>query len=222
VVPVPRSAAYDASATLPDDDGIGAILRGLSDSTRISESSRCSRGRRTWWWWERCPCVRTRRSRPGGRGRRRNVAEFVARLASGWCFRLSLFLRGCHAPATCGIASRGLRRSHSYRVDTPRVRRYCSLRSRAAAGTGRQKRLRIGGTTDGRKSEGGSTGTENASVARESGSLGATFDGSRNRVDNARVWGRRERIQRFLGPSIRFGPGPLRMRRAARSISRPR
>jgi hypothetical protein len=43
------------------------------------------------------------------------------------------------------------------------------------------------------------------------GRLGPPFDGSRNRVDNARVWGRRERIQRFLGPSISFPDQPSAM-----------
>jgi hypothetical protein len=38
------------------------------------------------------------------------------------------------------------------------------------------------------------------------------FDGSRDRVDNARVWGRRERLQRSLGPSI-SSPEALRARR---------
>ena len=42
---------------------------------------------------------------------------------------------------------------------------------------------------------------EDGPADRGPGRLGPLFDGSRNRVDNARVWGRRERLQRFLDPS---------------------
>src|SRR5436190_19165978 len=48
----------------------------------------------------------------------------------------------------------------------------------------------------------------NRSLTDRPGRLGPPFDGSRCRVDNARVWGRRERLQRRLGPSlVSLSPG---------------
>src|SRR6266516_8213838 len=45
---------------------------------------------------------------------------------------------------------------------------------------------------------------------RSQGLLGATlWAGPRSRVDNARVWGRRERLQRLLGPAHSRPPGKL-------------
>jgi hypothetical protein len=69
-------------------------------------------------------------------------------------------------------------------------------------GPGGGKRLRRGGATKGREPRSRFIDTGEATVPGSPGRLGPLFGGSRNRVDNARVWGRRERIQRFLGPSI--------------------
>src|SRR5262249_19557793 len=57
-------------------------------------------------------------------------------------------------------------------------------------------------------------------VSGSPGRLGPPFDGSRNRVDNARVWGRRERLQRVLGPSIFLSHGePSSFRTAGPPVS---
>jgi hypothetical protein len=117
--------------------------------------------------------------------------------------------------ATSNVARNALQPNRSHRVDRQQARRYISLRSRAAAGTGRRKAspsewIGRGGASPRERS----TEVEEATVPGSPGRLGPPFDGSRNRVDNARVWGRRERIQRFLGPSIRVRP-PTRRRGSA-------
>ncbi|MEX2203123.1 MAG: FTR1 family protein [Actinomycetota bacterium] len=152
--PILEGTAFDLSATLPDDDGVGAIpsrsarLQRRSDGVRGGRVSHLPRGRRG------TVSASVHVALVTFRGRQRRASLNARATRDGSRFRLSLFLRKDRDAATSGVASRALRRSRSYRVDTPRVRRYCSLRSRAVAGTGRQKRLRVGGPTNGRKSEG--------------------------------------------------------------------
>ena len=121
--------------------------------------------------------------------------------------------------ATCGVTRRTLQHKVVHRVDTRGARRYCSLRSRAAEGIGGRKSPPSGEANEGRESREHLTDWECATALRDRGCLGPPFGGSRDRVDNARVWGRRGRLQRFLGPPIRL---LNRRSRSSRSCRDPR
>src|SRR4030095_16703592 len=87
----------------------------------------------------------------------------------------SFFVANVRA-ATSNVARIVLHPNRSHRVDTPKARRYMSLRSRAAAGTGRRQappRTWIGG--GGASPRSCSTETEEGPVPGEAGALGATF-----------------------------------------------
>src|SRR5215217_7091021 len=115
---------------------------------------------------------------------------------------VTLSLDAIAVPVTCDIACRALRRNASGALT--------GIGTVATVRTGPERPLGPG-SGEAPQLFGAERTTRVARVASttgapnrrpEPGCSGPTFDGSRDRVDNVRVWGRRERFQRSLGPSL--------------------
>jgi hypothetical protein len=117
------------------------------------------------------------------------------------------FSRRARDAVTCDIMCDTLRRNASGALTGRRGVATVRPGPERPLGPGSGKRLSSDGSE--RTTRVGRTGSNRTGASHRRpvpGCSGPTFDGSRDRVDNARVWGRRERLQRSLGPSLSFPP----------------